>query len=127
MSDDKPLTPQEQRFVKELASGKKNIDAIKDAGYNVTNNRSASAMASRKLSESKIQSALQNEISLHYPNLPKMVADRCVERLFGAERCRPGDELKYIQELNKVMGWYAPKKEDRRTLSIQEKWKLPEE
>jgi len=120
------LTPKQQRFVAAVATGMDGKSAIIEAGYNVSNDNSAKAMAHSMLNSDKIQVALAHAISIDLPNITRTTVDTIMTVLNNPES-RDADKLKAIEILIKVCGWQAPTKHATVNVSVRDKFKLPEE
>jgi phage terminase small subunit len=120
------LTGKQQRFVAAYSTGMSGKDAVVEAGYNVTTDDSAKALASKLINSDKIQNALSESLHKRYPNIPNMAADTLVDILINPEQ-RASDKLKAIELLAKVCGWQAPSKHANLNVTLREKFKLPEE
>lgn len=120
------LTPKQQRFVAGVATGMEAKEAVVQAGYKVTSNESAKALATTMLNNDKIQNALALAIEIDYPNIARRTAQTVMEVLDSPET-RASDKLKAIEILIKVCGWAAPTKHASVNVSVRDKFKLPEE
>ena len=65
------LTPKQQRFVAAVSTGMSGKGAVIEAGYAVSNDNSAKAMAHNMLTNDKIQLALAHAISIDLPNITR--------------------------------------------------------
>lgn len=120
------LTPKQQRFVAAVATGMPGKDAIIEAGYAVSNDNSAKAMAHNMLTNDKIQNALAHAINIDLPNITRTTVDTIMTVLNNPES-RDSDKLKAVEILIKVCGWQAPTKHASVNVSVRDKFKLPEE
>lgn len=120
------LTPKQQRFVAAVATGMDGKSAIIEAGYNVSNDNSAKAMAHSMLNSDKIQVALAHAISIDLPNITRTTVDTIMTVLNNPES-RDADKLKAIEILIKVCGWSAPTKHATVNVSVKDQFRLPEE
>ena len=142
------LTPKQQKFVYEKASGKDNATAILDAGYNAANKISAQTMAVELLEKPTVRLAIADIIADDYPDLKKIatnalqrilkgtttetiacVCPRCSEAFsqeIEARSVKDADTLKAIDLLSKICGEYAATK-SAKVIAHIEKYKLPSE
>ncbi len=126
MSDDKPLNPRQELFVKNMAKGTSATQAIINAGYNVSTRDSANRMGSRLMSQPSIKNALAAALDKRFPDLPNEAADTIHSIMTDASQ-PAAIKLKAIEVLAKIFGWHAPTKHAQINYSVQEKFKLPEE
>jgi len=124
MSED--LTGKQKRFVAAYSQGMSGKDAVVEAGYEVTSDKSAASLATTMLNNPKIQNALDAAIQQQFPNVPQLAAQRLVNILIDDES-RPSDIIKTIELLSKVCGWQAPSKHASVNVTLRDKFKLPEE
>lgn len=122
----KDLTSKQKRFVASYSQGTSAKDAVIEAGYNVTTDKSAKVLASKLLNNEKVQNALDAAIQEQFPNVPQLAAQRLVNILID-DQSRPNDIIKAIELLSKVCGWQAPSKHASLNVTLREKFKLPEE
>lgn len=122
----KNLTGKQKRFVAAYAEGLSGKDAVVEAGYNVTSDKSAASLATTMLNNDKIQNALDDALKVKYPNAANLAADRLMNVLLN-EESRPADIIKVVELLSKVCGWQAPSKHASVNVTLREKFKLPEE
>lgn len=122
----KDLTGKQKRFVAAYAEGSSGKDAVIQAGYNVTSDKSAASLATTMLNNEKIQNALNESLKVRYPNAANLAADRLMSVLLNDES-RPADVIKVVELLSKVCGWQAPSKHASVNVTLREKFKLPEE
>ncbi len=120
------LTPKQQRFVAAVATGMSGKDAVIEAGYDVSSDKSAKALAHNMLTNDKIQSALAHAISIDLPNITRTTVDTIMTVLNNPD-ARDSDKLKAVEILIKVCGWQAPTKHASVNVSVRDKFKLPEE
>lgn len=62
---DKELNIRERRFVAAKAKGMTHVQAMKEAGYSVSNPRSSQVKASEKLRKPHIQQAIEDALQMH--------------------------------------------------------------
>ena len=120
------LTGKQKRFVAAYSQGMSGKDAVVEAGYEVTSDKSAASLATTMLNNPKIQNALDAAIQQQFPNVPQLAAQRLVNILIDDES-RPSDIIKTIELLSKVCGWQAPSKHASVNVTLRDKFKLPEE
>lgn len=127
MSDETPkLTVRRKRFVKEVAAGKTQTEAIIAAGYRPVHPNSAATMGSRLMKDAGVQLALAQEMEKHYPDTSQKAAER-LHKILVDENLPPMVTLKTIELLAKLFGWQAPTKSARLNVQVTDQWKLPEE
>lgn len=122
----KSLTGKQKRFVAAYSQGASGKDAVVEAGYSVTSDKSAASLATTMLNNPKIQNALDAAIQQQFPNVPQLAAQRLVNILID-DQSRPSDIIKTIELLSKVCGWQAPSKHASVNVTLRDKFKLPEE
>lgn len=120
------LTPKQQRFVAAVATGMSGKDAVIEAGYDVSSDKSATSLANVMLNNDKIQVALAHAINIDLPNITRTTLDTIMGVLNNPDS-RDSDKLKAIEILVKVCGWQAPTKHASVNVSVRDKFKLPEE
>lgn len=111
MSDEKKLTVKEQKFVATLVSGNSETatQAVVDAGYNITNPKSASNMANQILKRPRIQNALAKAIEKKFPDIPGLGAE-VLYNMLRDENESSMVKLKALEYLMKLFGWQSPTK-----------------
>ena len=110
MSDEtkfKELTVKQKRFAHEYFEGKSGVDAVKAAGYNVTNNNSAAAQASRLLHTEPVRNYLQHLMFQTYPDAPNLMLSRLVE-IISSKTSKDSDANNSIKILAELCGLKAP-------------------
>lgn len=110
----KILTPKRRKFANKYAESGNGTQAAYKA-FEVTNDNSAAAAASRALRDVKVQEALDsmgfNEIS----------AKSVVVEIMSNPNADSNARLKATDQVFKVEGSYAPEKSESRTLNVEVK------
>ena len=142
------LTPKQQNFVHERASGKDLPQAVMDAGYDTQKESNARAIGSALMQHPAVKQAIAEIIEDRHPAM-KVLATKTLERILKGEtsqtiiltcpHCKQtfnhqielpsvkdADQLKAIETLCKITGDFAPKKSASLNVNL-DRFKLPKE
>lgn len=98
------LTKKQRKFVNEYADTGNGSLAVREAGYEVSTDESARAIASQNLTKESIQGELR-KLGFDANN-----AKRVISEILNDETIEPKDRIKAAENVFKVEGSYAPDK-----------------
>jgi len=125
-NDSKKLTIKQERFVREVSTGKPASEAVVAAGYRPTTPHSAAQMGHELMKNPRIQNALQAQLETDYPGVTRKAAE-VLYRMLDDEMTAPMLRIKIIELLMKIYGWQAPTRHAQVNVSVKDQWKLPED
>jgi hypothetical protein len=115
----KGLSIKQERLVRGVTATpmKKAVDIVKEAGYNVKDDRSAQATYRKVLASPKVQKAIAEIFDDMYSDAG---ADsvRVLKQIINDPKEKPLTKIKAIETIAKFLGWNAPQKHQSLTAKV---------